>query len=37
VGRSTGMPALNFLNALKNENIDINKIKIIKTYLAIIT
>ena len=28
VGRSTGMPALNFLNALKNENIDINKIKV---------
>ncbi len=26
VGRSTGMPALNFLNALKNNNIDINKI-----------
>ncbi len=28
VGRSTGMPALNFLNALKNNNIDINKIDI---------
>ena len=28
VGRSTGMPALNFLNALKNENIDINKINV---------
>lgn len=27
VGRSSGMPALNFLNALKSENIDINKIK----------
>lgn len=26
VGRSTGMPALNFLNALKNNNIDIEKI-----------
>lgn len=26
VGRSTGMPALNFLNALKNENIDLKKI-----------
>lgn len=26
VGRSSGMPALNFLNALKNANIDINKI-----------
>ena len=29
VGRSSGMPALNFLNALKNEEIDKNKIKII--------
>ena len=28
VGRSTGMPALNFLNALKKNNIDINKINI---------
>lgn len=28
VGRSTGMPALNFLNALKNENVDISKINI---------
>lgn len=28
VGRSTGMPALNFLNALKNENIDISKINV---------
>ena len=28
VGRSTGMPALNFLNALKNNNIDINKINV---------
>ena len=28
VGRSSGMPALNFLNALKNENIDSSKIKI---------
>ena len=28
VGRSSGMPALNFLNALKNEKIDKNKIKI---------
>ena len=28
VGRSSGMPALNFLNALKNSNIDKNKIKI---------
>ena len=28
VGRSSGMPALNFLNALKNEEIDKNKIKI---------
>lgn len=28
VGRSSGMPALNFLNALKNEDIDKNKIKI---------
>lgn len=27
VGRSSGMPALNFLNAMKNENIDLNKIK----------
>lgn len=27
-GRSSGMPALNFLNALKNEEIDKNKIKI---------
>ena len=27
VGRSSGMPALNFLNALKNEGIDKNKIK----------
>lgn len=27
VGRQTGMPALNFLNALKNNNIDIDKIK----------
>ena len=26
VGRQTGMPALNFLNALKNNNIDIQKI-----------
>lgn len=26
VGRKSGMPALNFLNALKNNNIDINKI-----------
>lgn len=28
VGRKTGMPALNFINALKNADIDINKIKI---------
>ena len=28
VGRSSGMPALNFLNALTNEGIDKNKIKI---------
>lgn len=28
VGRSTGMPALNFLNALKNEGVDPNKINI---------
>ncbi|MBQ6841443.1 MAG: ABC transporter substrate-binding protein [Bacilli bacterium] len=28
VGRSSGMPALNFLNALKNENIDPKKINI---------
>lgn len=28
VGRSTGMPALNFLNALKNNNIDISKINV---------
>lgn len=28
VGRNSGMPALNFLNALKNEEIDKNKIKI---------
>ena len=28
VGRKTGMPALNFLNALKNNNIDINKINV---------
>ncbi len=28
VGRSTGMPALNFLNALKNNDIDISKINI---------
>ena len=28
VGRSSGMPALNFLNALKNEDVDKNKIKI---------
>ena len=28
VGRSSGVPALNFLNALKNEEIDKNKIKI---------
>ncbi|MBD8923134.1 ABC transporter substrate-binding protein, partial [bacterium] len=28
VGRKTGMPALNFLNALKKNNIDINKINI---------
>lgn len=28
VGRKGGMPALNFLNALKNENIDSNEIKI---------
>lgn len=28
VGRSSGMPALNFLNAIKNEEIDKNKIKI---------
>ena len=28
VGRKTGMPALNFLNALKKQNININKIKI---------
>lgn len=28
VGRSSGTPALNFLNALKNEEIDKNKIKI---------
>lgn len=28
VGRSSGMPALNFLNALKNEGVDKNKIKI---------
>lgn len=28
VGRSTGMPALNFLNALKKNNIDINKINV---------
>ncbi|MDE6285157.1 MAG: ABC transporter substrate-binding protein, partial [Bacilli bacterium] len=27
VGRQTGMPALNFLNALKNEGIDESKIK----------
>ena len=27
VGRETGMPALNFLNALKQNNIDIDKIK----------
>lgn len=28
VGRSTGMPALNFLNALKKNNVDIDKINI---------
>ena len=28
LGRNSGMPALNFLNALKNEEIDKNKIKI---------
>lgn len=28
VGRSTGMPALNFLNALKKNNININKINV---------
>ena len=28
VGRKTGMPALNFLNALKNQDIDLNKLKI---------
>lgn len=28
VGRSTGMPALNFLNALKNNDIDISKINV---------
>ena len=28
VGRSTGMPALNFLNALKKKNIDIDKINV---------
>ena len=28
VGRSTGMPALNFLNGLKNQGIDIDKINI---------
>ena len=28
VGRYAGMPSLNFINALKNNNIDINKIKI---------
>ena len=28
VGRKGGMPALNFLNAMKNSNIDINKINI---------
>ena len=28
VGRKTGMPALNFLNALKNNNININKINV---------
>ncbi len=28
VGRQGGMPALNFLNAMKNNNIDINKINI---------
>lgn len=28
VGRSTGMPALNFLNALKKNNADINKINV---------
>jgi NitT/TauT family transport system substrate-binding protein len=28
VGRSTGMPALNFLNALKKNNIDTNKINV---------
>ncbi|MCM1052983.1 MAG: ABC transporter substrate-binding protein [Ruminococcus sp.] len=28
VGRESGMPALNFLNAMKNSNIDINKINI---------
>lgn len=28
VGRLGGMPALNFLNALKNNNIDVNKIKL---------
>lgn len=27
-GRSSGMPALNFLNALKNDGIDIDKVKI---------
>lgn len=27
VGRQTGMPALNFLNALKNNNIDLSQIK----------
>lgn len=28
VGRYAGMPSLNFINALKNNNIDINKIKL---------
>jgi NitT/TauT family transport system substrate-binding protein len=28
VGRSTGMPALNFMQALKNEGVDISKVKI---------
>ena len=28
VGRKTGMPALNFLNALKNNNVDVDKINI---------
>lgn len=28
VGRQAGMPALNFLNAMKNSNIDISKIKV---------